>query len=54
MIGLEIGLNLDFPFVAIGEEFFFVVQKFFSRLGWVLEVGPFHDCVNRASLREFR
>ena len=50
MIGLEVGLNFDFPLVAVGEKFLFIVQKFLSGLRRILEVGTLHDRVDRTRL----
>lgn len=38
-VGSSGGGEFGFPFVAIGEQFFFVVEEFFARFGGVFGVG---------------
>ena len=50
MIGLDVGLDLNLPLVPVLQQLLLVVQQLLVGLGGVLEVGPFHDGVHRASL----
>lgn len=49
-VGVNAVLDLLLPFVAIGQQLFFIVQQLFVGLSRVLGVGGLDDCVDRAGL----
>src|SRR5690242_14129154 len=49
-VGRQIGSDLRFPAVAIGEQLLLVVEELLVGLGGVLEVWSLDNCVDRAGL----